>query len=157
MTPIESLLQALREAESDVAPPPHLQRAVLAAWDAEHGRHGHRRPDVRDEAPTAGGGLDRWGRLGAVAAGMMLTTALTMLGTALRGGSEGTVHRNTALVFVGEPIRADEPVRVVRMRLPAAALGAIGLRSATGGAGEVVDVDLIVGEDGVARAIRLGM
>ena len=45
---------------------------------------------------------------------------------------------------------------MVRMRVPAATLTGLGVRSVTGTPGEHVDVDVIVGEDGVARAIRVG-
>jgi hypothetical protein len=60
-------------------------------------------------------------------------------------------------LLVGEPILAGEPVRVVRMRVPTSTLSALGVRSLAGEFAEAVDVDVIVGEDGVARAIRLGM
>ena len=45
---------------------------------------------------------------------------------------------------------------MVRMRVPAATLTELGVRQVTGTPGEHVDVDVIVGEDGVARAIRVG-
>jgi hypothetical protein len=60
-------------------------------------------------------------------------------------------------MLVGAPILAGEPVRVVRMRVPASTLTTLGVRSLAGEFADAVDVDVIVGEDGVARAIRLGM
>jgi hypothetical protein len=60
------------------------------------------------------------------------------------------------LLLIGEPILQGEPVRMVRMRVPAATLTGLGVRPVTGTPGEHVDVDVIVGEDGVARAIRVG-
>ena len=61
------------------------------------------------------------------------------------------------LLLVGEPILLGEPVRVVRMRVPAATLSELGVRPAEGDVAAQVDVDVIVGEDGIARAIRVGM
>jgi hypothetical protein len=43
------------------------------------------------------------------------------------------------------------------MRVPASTLTGLGVRSAEMNAAAHVDVDVIVGEDGVARAVRLGM
>ena len=45
---------------------------------------------------------------------------------------------------------------MVRMRVPASTLTGLGVRPVTGTPGEHIDVDVIVGEDGVARAIRVG-
>jgi hypothetical protein len=146
MTNVDDLLRALRDEESRVPTPPRVEQAVLAAWDADHAA-----PTPRSAAVPA------WRAMGAIAAAVMLAVTLTMLGTALRGLVESPVRASTALVFVGEPFHRGEDVRVVRMRLPASTLSAIGVRSMTGGLDEVVDVDVIVGEDGVARAIRLGM
>jgi hypothetical protein len=42
------------------------------------------------------------------------------------------------------------------MRVPASTLTGLGVLSITGSPGEHIDVDVIVGEDGVARAIRVG-
>jgi hypothetical protein len=60
------------------------------------------------------------------------------------------------LVLVGEPLIAGENVRIVRMRVAAARLAAIGVRFAAT-PDEDVAVEVMVGEDGVARAVRVGM
>jgi hypothetical protein len=60
------------------------------------------------------------------------------------------------LLIVGEPISEGEQVRVVRMRVPAATLTGLGVRPTAADVAHV-DVDVIVGEDGIARAIRVGM
>jgi hypothetical protein len=54
---------------------------------------------------------------------------------------------------MGEPVREGEQIRLVRMRMPASALHTLGVTLP--GALADVDVDVIVGEDGVARAVRL--
>lgn len=144
----EMLLRALREAEADAMTPPHVEAAVLAAWDAAHA-----------PAPASRVSWSMWHRMAAAAAAVTLTVTLTMLGGRLRAGLDMAAPEGSGstLMLVGEPILRGEPVRVVRMRMPASTLGALGIRSLAGESAEAVDVDVIVGEDGVARAIRLGM
>jgi hypothetical protein len=53
---------------------------------------------------------------------------------------------------------AGEPIRVVRMRVARSVLGELGIPSpATQGTAyvETVDIDVLVGEDGVARGVRV--
>jgi hypothetical protein len=147
MTPLETQLRALREAEARVTPPSHVEGAVLDAWDAAHStRHG-RRPFGRV-----------WHSLAPAAAGVALVFTLALLGGRLRGLGATPVEDSLATLFlVGEPILQGEPVRVVRMRVPASTLTTLGVRSLAGEFAQDVDVDVIVGEDGVARAIRVGM
>jgi hypothetical protein len=146
MTPYETQFQALRHEEARVSAPPHVERAVLAAWDAAH------RPSRSS--------WSLWRGLSAAAAAAILVVSLTVLGGRLRAGlgSAGPQDDPAAtLMLVGAPILAGEPVRVVRMRVPASTLTTLGVRSLAGEFADAVDVDVIVGEDGVARAIRLGM
>jgi hypothetical protein len=147
MTPLETQLRALREAEARVTTPSRVEWAVLDAWDAAHSTgHGHR-PLWRV-----------WRSVAAAAAALALVFTLTLLGGRLRGLGANPVGDSVATLFlVGEPILQGEPVRVVRMRVPAATLTTLGVRSLAGEFAEDVDVDVIVGEDGVARAIRVGM
>jgi hypothetical protein len=93
-----------------------------------------------------------------MAAGVVLTVTLGRLGQELRDAEVTLVEPPpTRLLLVGEPILDGEAVRVVRMRLPAATLSNLGMRSTAGHPADAVDVDVIVGEDGVARGIRVGM
>jgi hypothetical protein len=96
----------------------------------------------------------------AVAAAVTLSVGLAQLGRALQLAvrtptTAAPATNNDSLLLVGEPILQGEPVRVVRMRIPASTLVGLGVRAGTDVA--QVDVDVIVGEDGVARAIRVGM
>lgn len=59
------------------------------------------------------------------------------------------------VVFVGEPFRDNELARVIRMRVLREALASLGVTASSGA--ESVDVDVVVGEDGVARGLRVGM
>ena len=53
------------------------------------------------------------------------------------------------------PLEANERAEVVRVELPVAALTATGLHIASADTGARAQADLIVGEDGMARAVRL--
>jgi hypothetical protein len=61
----------------------------------------------------------------------------------------------SAVVFVGELVGAGERIQVVRMRVPRSTLVSLGISVAEGP--ESVFVDLLVGEDGVARALQVEM
>jgi len=139
-------LRALRDAEARIDTPPSVEAAVMAAWDAQM---------VRTVVPMS----HRWRAAGAVAAGLVLAASLSLLGSRLAATLTTTAPTASmgTVLLVGEPILAGELVRIVRMRLPTSTLAALGVRSAAGDLAESVDVDVIVGEDGVARAIRFGM
>ena len=140
-------LSGLRQAETSISAPPHVEAAVLAAWDRAHISTAH--------APAR----SLWREAAAIAAAVTMAVGLGKLGYELRRTTRTptAVENNRTLLLVGEPILQGEPVRVVRMRVPAATLRGLGVRPAASDIGEHVDVDVLVGEDGVARAIRLGM
>jgi hypothetical protein len=148
---VSSLLQALRDAEANVEVPQRVETAVLAAWDAAHPAPG------RDHVASSFGRTHFWQRAGAMAAAAVLAFTLTQLGGKLRTEVSTPAPGGSTMVLVGEPILQGEAVRLVRMRIPASTLSALGVRSIGGDLGDAVDVDVIVGEDGVARAIRVGM
>jgi hypothetical protein len=140
-------LEELRRAEARMETPPHVEAAVLAAWDSEHARR------------TTGRPRSLWRDAAAVAAAITIAIGLAQLGQQLQRATQRAPERSDdsrTLLLVGEPILQGEPVRMVRMRVPAATLTGLGVRPVTGTPGEHVDVDVIVGEDGVARAIRVG-
>jgi hypothetical protein len=56
--------------------------------------------------------------------------------------------------FDTAPLRAHEPLQMVRLRLPLEALQALGLALFELDASGVVDVDVVIGEDGLPRDIR---
>jgi hypothetical protein len=139
-------LAALRRAEARMETPPHVEAAVLAAWDKEH-------------ADLANPPRSLWRVAAAAAAAITIAIGLAQLGQQLQRATQRVPERSQdsrTLLLVGEPILQGEPVRMVRMRVPAATLTGLGVRPVTGIPGEHVDLDVIVGEDGVARAIRVG-
>jgi hypothetical protein len=142
---LASALDDLREVEGHIEAPSHVEAALLAAWDRTHAQQ------------TASAKRHWWQRVVAVAAALTMTVGLAQLGRALQQAvrTPTTEADNNTLLLVGEPILQGEPVRVVRMRIPASTLVGLGVRAGSDVA--EVDVDVIVGEDGVARAIRVGM
>jgi len=144
---ITESLRALRHAEARRAAPPRVERAVLAAWDAAHGTPA----EGRFRVPV-------WRGAAAIAAGTLLAVSMTLLGNRLRTGLPNDNARPDAtLLLVGEPILRGESARIVRVRMPASALPSLGIRGVTGDLAETVDVEVLIGEDGVARAIEVGM
>lgn len=140
-------LEELRRAEARMATPPHVEAAVLAAWDKAQAYEMASRP------------RNFWRDAAAVAAAVTIAIGLAQLGQRLQRATPpapGQSEHSRTLLLVGEPILQGEPVRMVRMRVPASTLTGLGVRSVTGTPGEHIDVDVIVGEDGVARAIRVG-
>ena len=138
-------LEELRREEARMETPPHVETLVLAAWDKAH---------AETASPRR-----VWQNLAAAAAAVTIAIGLTQLGRQLERLTRPAVQQATnsrTLLLVGEPILQGEPVRMVRMRVPASTLTSLGVRPMAGTPGEHVDVDVIVGEDGVARAIRVG-
>jgi hypothetical protein len=146
---LQRAMKALRDEESHVTAPPGLQASVLAAWDASHGSRA-RVFAGRFDAPRVR--LIEYGA--AAAAGLLLAIGLGELGVGLREASLAPPPRAGTLLLVGAPILENENVRVVRMRMPASRLLNLGFRSTGGAPSDPIDVDVIIGEDGVARAIQ---
>ena len=143
---LPALLGALRDAESGDAAPAHVEAAVLRAWDASHARH------------TSPVRLSPFSRVASVAAGAVVAAGLTLLGGHLRSTTtvepSPAADTSPAVILIGEPILDGEHVRLVRMRMPAATLHALGVRTTALASGDV-DVDVVIGEDGVARGLSL--
>jgi hypothetical protein len=69
------------------------------------------------------------------------------------------VEREVVTEFIpmtpGESFSEDEPARLVRVRMPRAALASFGLQVYEGWNSEKVQADVLLGQDGTPRAIRL--
>ena len=188
MNALGDRLQALSRAESAREAPPHVEAALLRAWDAAHG-----------EPRAAGIAWTRWAAVAAVAVGLSAVSAMWLQRPAivdedLRPGSRGEdvplavdaarsvevtappvpVPRRTArarntvaasverptsrtIVLVGPPVLAGERVRVVRMRVTRETLIEMGLRPIVQDDAASIDVEMLVGDDGVARGLRIRM
>jgi len=140
---IGALLGALRQAQSADAAPAHVETAVMNAWNAFH--------------PQASVRFTVASRVASLAAAVVLAVGLGALGQHLRSAQfvppSLIAEAPSTVILIGEPLLDGEQARLVRMRMPASALHALGVTSTA--AFSDVDVDVIVGEDGVARALRL--
>ena len=65
-----------------------------------------------------------------------------------------TPQDGVGLVLVADPMFDSTAATVIRVRMPRSALAALGLPIAEPDAAGAVDVEMLVGEDGVARTIR---
>jgi hypothetical protein len=141
---LDVLIGALRREEASGAAPAHVEAAVMRAWDVSHAQRGG---DARRIAA----------RVASLAAAAVLTVGLTMLGGRLRSGTAvaPSLVSETAptVILTGAPVLDGEQIRVVRMRIPVSTLHSLGVRSTA--SSEALDVDVVVGEDGVARALSL--
>jgi len=147
-------LQMLAEMESASKTSPRVETAVMARWDADHD------PSRRTRSRNR-----RVIRMATLAAGITIVGALVWeRNPEVRLKPDTTPVRlkpdatYTTVAVVGGPLMADEPIRVVRMRVARSVLGELGIPSPTqrGAAPpETVDIDVLVGEDGVARAVRV--
>jgi hypothetical protein len=154
-------------AQEDAAhtAPPELERRVLARWDALH------QPEGRRDRP-------RMGRLvwaaGAVAGALLLAAGLrSYLATSAPSGpapGAGTSvirtygelprwpHRPSAagavMTLAVDPALETETLQLVRVRMPRRALAAVGFVVGGPDADGFVEVDVVVGEDGLSRDVR---
>lgn len=177
-------LRALAEAERRVEPPLHLEAQILAQWDTDRREREQgiepiqRSTESPVAAPRSTGWrsvrrgarqemlsgframvLRRWPVAAALAAGVIVGAAVTL--TQLRGGTEtptiDAVPVSESVVLVVEPPGVQESVRVVRIRVARSALESLGIQTFAAQGAESVEVDVLVGEDGVARGVRLAM
>jgi hypothetical protein len=183
-TALARLLKALAKTEASVEIPPRVEAAIMARWDAAHAPRVRpsRAVFVRGAAATAAGvtlvaalTLERRpGRVDvafpvspltraavlSVAAPPVLPTATRPTTVVQRSSEHATValgapdERTTVYLF-GGPVAEDEAVRVVRMRVDSSTLRELGL--ASDAQSTTVDIDVLVGEDGVARVVRMVM
>jgi hypothetical protein len=149
VTHLAQTMKALAEIEASVETPARVEAAVMAHWDSSrrNGAKTERSRTVRVARGTM-----------AAAAGITLVGALVwQRGTNdTVGAPEGRGY--TTVAVVGGPLMANEPIRVVRMRVERSVLGELGIPSpaAPGTAHmETVDIEVLVGEDGVARGVRV--
>jgi hypothetical protein len=143
---LPAVFDALRRADAHDVAPPRVEAAVMRAWDASHA------PTLNNDRVSAAS----W--IASLAAVAVLAISLTFVGGHLRlsvmEAPSQAVGMSPTVILVGEPVRDGEQIRLVRMRMPASALHALGVTS-TVALEDDVDIDVIVGEDGVARALSL--
>jgi hypothetical protein len=141
--PIEDALARLRETASVPQADPGRERALLEAFDAHHARPRPRRATWVWTAAAASLALAiGLGRLGVSDAPQVETPDVSV-------DLAGFVPWPGA--FALPPLESGE---LRRVDLPRAALPALGL-TAPASAAAVVPADVVIGQDGLARAVRL--
>ena len=150
-------LQILAEIEAASEATSRVEGAVMARWDAEHDPLRRARTRTRRMVRVAT----------TAAAGITLVSALVWQRNATVRLKPDTPYTDegrlkpdttyTTVAVVGGPLLAGEAIRVVRMRVARSVLGELGIPSTAhrGDHVETVDIDVLVGEDGVARGVRV--
>jgi hypothetical protein len=181
MVNLERSLRALADDEFHLRAPSHVHAAVMQRWDAErpfarHTRHGRRRPaailaigsmaaavvmyrppsrpsraesDVaRAESPRVSPNLPRTdSETHAEVHGQRPRRA--------RSRVELPAPRYGAgIVFVADPVLDASATTIVRVRVPRTALVTLGVPLVEPDDRGLVDLEMLVGEDGVTRTIR---
>jgi hypothetical protein len=147
------------EEDAHVVAPAHLERQAVAAWRASCSRDRERR--ARRSM------LRRWS-VAAAAAMLLLAMVLdrgwlpvrstsTEPGAAAlrRPPATRTASLPSALVtLAADPLLDTETLHLVRVRMPRSALRAMGIMVGGPDATALVDVDVLIGEDGLPRDVR---
>jgi hypothetical protein len=140
---VDEALRALAANDRQVVVSPRVHAAVMRAWDT--------RVPVSSGASADRGALVR--RVALVAG----VAALVVVAVLLRGDPprvDETAGRELGYVLVPDPMADPASLQVVRLRMPRTGLATLGVPLANPEAEGLVEVELLVGEDGVARAIR---
>lgn len=130
-------LRVLAAADESRSAPAALEARLLAAF----------------RAPRPGHSPARLWTLAAVAAGLALSTSILSVRRSAPVASEPSVAAFTPLVY-GDPLAGVDAVHVVRVEVTRSALAGYGLPVSAGAEASRVSADVLVGQDGLARAIR---
>lgn len=133
--------ERLAHRYADAAPPPLVESAVMAEFDR-----------------TKRSRQRRWViQIGAVAAAVVMVASITWRPTTVVVPVKGPVQEEQPFVAIPyvAPLAPYERAEVVRMNLPVSALIAAGLQVGAVDPGTQVVADVVVGQDGRARALRL--
>jgi hypothetical protein len=153
-------LKALAEIEAAAETPSRVEQAVMAQWDT-------RRRTAEVSLPRRSAAKAGVVRVTTVAAGVTLIAAAawdwrsaTVPDTTPVPAREvqspaASDALYTTMPVVGGPLGRNEPVRVVRVRVPRSAVSELGIPTAP--QADTVEIDVLVGEDGVARGVRMAM
>jgi hypothetical protein len=150
-------LEMLGQAERSSPPLPELEAAVMRAWDE------HRAP-IRSRRVWWLGGAAAAAALVALVHTARSDDAATAApvpradtAAAVGGPAPPRDARTpplTEIVLIGGPQMPGERIQVVRTRIARDVLAGMGVRPVATD-GEMVDIDMLIGEDGVARGVRV--
>jgi anti-sigma-K factor RskA len=154
---LDEQLRALKDIESRVEAPQHLESTLLEAFDGQSSQvRGHRQGEGHSYGKEHRSG---WRVIAALAAGVIVGVGLTVwqLERDAETPTLAAVPVSESVVLVLDPSGVEETVRVVRIRVARSALEGLGLQTVAVNGSDSVEVDVLVGEDGVARGVRLAM
>jgi hypothetical protein len=142
---VEDALRTLAVDDQHVAAPASVETAVMRAWDAEHAAvasHRSSRLAARRVALLVG------------AAAAVVVAATWLQREPASAPREISPLAELGYVLVPDPLADPESLHVVRLRMRRAGLASLGVPLVNPDADGLVEVELLVGEDGVARSIR---
>jgi hypothetical protein len=185
---VEQSLRALAADDATARVPPHVDAAVLAAWDDNCREHHGRAPAARRKRVVLGfamagafaaslvavvitwrGGNEARHTLGhiapeksvapgvpeAVAGAIAPPRGMEQPMAPARARRRPVVSPATGAAYVLVPdAYMDAPLMMMRVRMPRSAFSRLGVPIANPDGDGMVDVEVLVGEDGVARSIR---
>ena len=176
---LEQSLRMLSEIEAASETPSRVEAALMVRWEAEHDprrRARQRTSHIVRAATAVAAGITlvsalAWQHNARVRLKPDTTHTVrlkpdTTETVRLKPDTTDTVRlkpnttdtQYTTVAVIGGPLMAGEPIRVVRMRVARSVLGELGVPSSApmgSSRGETVDIDVLVGEDGVARGVRV--
>jgi hypothetical protein len=142
---VDEALRALSADDQPMRVPARVEAAVMLAWDAEH-------------AAGASHRATRWlawrvARLVGAATGVVVAAAWLQREPPSTP-RDMAAPREFELVLVPDPLADPTSLQVVRLRMRRAGLASLGVPLANPDADGLIEVEVLVGEDGVARSIR---
>lgn len=138
---------AFAREDAEITAPPRLERKVMEAVRSEYARTS---------------GAPRIARRRLLSALAIAAAVLLVLLTGLRTppSAPGRIQDDTALpmpalmTLAADPVRETESLQLVRIRMPRTELRALGIALIEPDASGLVDVDVLVADDGLPRDIR---
>jgi hypothetical protein len=151
----DSAWRAFAAEDDRATSPPHLERRVIAAARAALDRNA--RLQRRRLRWTLGVGAAA-AAVFAIALGVRLFPPRIEPGPIVEAVPPATLETEEVtealMTLTADPILETESLQLVRVRVPRAALSALGVTLSEPDSSGVVDVDVLVGDDGLPREIR---
>jgi len=162
-----NLDESLRElaADDEACVPPHVDAAVMAAWDEHADRFADRpvvahlrRAMARPRLTTTWSRVRPW-PVWVAACAALVAVAVLFTGRTTGDDSVGRVGGASAPLIERELVLVPElegtgPLALMRVRMTRREFSRLGVPISNPEGDGLVDVEVLVGEDGVARSIR---
>ncbi len=153
---LDDLIHALAEDDRQATAPAHLRAGVLLAWDAHHATVVGAGRAPRSWLPQVAG-------LAAAAVVVLAWLAAQFVSGRLPGAApvrsdapalRATPSDSAMTTLMAEPPFDTESLQIVRVRMPRQQLRAFGVALVDPEVAGDVEVDVLVGDDGVPRSIQ---